>query len=508
MGEPWPHQKKLKGHAGGNKGHTMEQPLAKTQLPSAKPKEKPLRPLWTPFTYFPHQETGIRWMLEKERAGTPIATCVEEKNIRGGCQCDDMGLGKTIQMISTMVNHVLPATLLLAPVAMLETWTDACQHAGLGVYHLTDCAWTYVPSPYPIPTAFMKRKPAVYLTNYEKLYRLHTPFTREWDRIVLDEAHKIRNASGDIARVCRGIKAPIRWALTGTPLVNSLRDVTSLLAFLGVPHAPNFRWERKYMALLPQLMIHRSLESLKLQGPPRPEIHSFLLPFTTTEEEQFYHAVQGTHCEPMDKVDHAFLMLLRLRQLSVHPQVYIASKRRKGPYPRPDWTGPSTKFTAIQEIMKQDNGPKGHCAHKFIIFCQFHDEMTLLHQFLTEQALVKEDHILMYHGGMNYAERAACLKKSKETTETTVLLLQLQAGGVGLNLQEYDRMIFLSPYWTSALMDQAVARAVRMGQKKVVHVYHLALITEKEGINIDNMVNEKADGKRRQLETLFRACYS
>jgi len=476
----------------------MEHPLAK---PSAKPmaEQKPLRPLWAPFTYFPHQETGIRWMLDKEQIGTRV----EDKDIRGGCQCDDMGLGKTIQMISTMVNHVLPATLLLAPVAMLETWTDACQHAGLGVYHLTDCEWSYVPSPYPTPTTFIKRKPAVYLTNYEKLYRLHTPFTREWDRIVMDEAHKIRNAAGDIARVCRGIKAPIRWALTGTPLVNSLRDVTSLLAFLGVPHAPNFSWKRSYMDLLPQLMIHRSLEALKLQGPPRPKIHSLLLPFTTTEEEQFYHTIQGGQCDPMDKMDHAFLMLLRLRQISVHPQVYIASKRRNGPYPRPDWTTPSTKFTAIKEIMEQDSG-----VHKTILFCQFHDEMTLLHQFLTAQALVKEDHILMYHGGMNYAERAACLKRSKETTETTVLLLQLQAGGVGLNLQEYDRIIFVSPYWTSALMDQAVARAVRMGQKKVVQVYHLALITEKEGINIDNMVNEKADGKRRQLEALFRVCHS
>jgi SNF2 family DNA or RNA helicase len=490
----------------------MEQPIAKplaiqTQLPSEKPmaKEKPLRPLWASFTYFPHQETGIRWMLDKEQKGTRI----EDKEIRGGCQCDDMGLGKTIQMISTMVNHVLPATILLAPVAMIETWTDACQHAGLAVYHLTDCAWTYVPSPYPIPSSFIKRKPAVYLTNYEKLYRLHTPFIREWDRMVMDEAHKIRNAAGDIARVCRGIKAPIRWALTGTPLVNSLRDVTSLLAFLGVPHAPNFRWERKYMALLPQLMIHRSLESLKLQGPPRPEIHSLLLPFTTTEEEQFYHTIQGGQSDPMDKVDHAFLMLLRLRQISVHPQVYIASKRRKGPYPRPDWTTPSTKFTAIQEIMEQANRlPKDSTPNKFLVFCQFHDEMTLIKEFFVEKALFKKDHILMYHGAMNHAERTACLKRSKETTETTVLLLQLQAGGVGLNLQEHSHIIFVSPYWTSALMDQAVARAVRMGQKKVVQVYHLALITEKEGINIDNMVNEKADGKRRQLEALFRVCHS
>jgi len=87
------------------------------------------------------------------------------------------------------------------------------------------------------------------------------------------------------------------------------------------------------------------------------------------------------------------------------------------------------------------------------------------------------------------------------------MLIQLQAGGVGLNLQEYDRIIFISPWWTSALIDQAVARAVRMGQKKVVHVYHLHLEAEQENtINIDAMVNEKAEQKRVMLKKLFASC--
>ena len=121
----------------------------------------------------------------------------------------------------------------------------------------------------------------------------------------------------------------------------------------------------------------------------------------------------------------------------------------------------------------------------------------------------KDENILLYHGGLNQAERTAVLRRSKETTERTVLLLQLQAGGVGLNLQEYDRIVFMSPWWTAALMDQAIARAVRMGQNKVVHVYHLRLASEKGNtINIDALVNAKAGEKRKQLEKLFQLCWT
>jgi SNF2 family DNA or RNA helicase len=111
----------------------------------------------------------------------------------------------------------------------------------------------------------------------------------------------------------------------------------------------------------------------------------------------------------------------------------------------------------VKNIIKQDTTDK---VHKYIIFCQFIDEMALMRESLLE--MVKDENILMYHGGMNQAERTAVLATSKKTTETTVMLLQLQAGGVGLNLQEYDRIIFVSPWWTAALMDQAIARAVRM----------------------------------------------
>ncbi len=83
-----------------------------------------IKPLWAGFSYFQHQTDGINWMLDKEINGTSVpnrdgsATTL----VRGGFQCDDMGLGKTIQITSVIINNPKPFTLLIAPLAMIETW--------------------------------------------------------------------------------------------------------------------------------------------------------------------------------------------------------------------------------------------------------------------------------------------------------------------------------------------------------------------------------------------------
>jgi SNF2 family DNA or RNA helicase len=478
-----------------------------------------IKPLWNGFSYFEHQVQGVEWMLEKERNGTMVS---DRSNgqvlVRGGFQCDDMGLGKTIQTAAVMVNNPVKKTVLLAPLAMLDTWSDICKKIGMLVHEVDpkdNRCWTVQNPKAGIPRHFMKCRAEVYITNYEKLYHVPELFRGEWDRVVLDEAHKIRNADGIVSIYARKLKAKLRWALTGTPLVNSLKDVVSLLAFLGVPTSAAHTWEQRYKTMLPQLLIHRSLDSLRsvIKGaPPVPKIQHMNLPFTTEAEEEFYHGVQCA-TESMtvkygnEQLSSAqiFLLLLRLRQISVHPQVYINSKRREHiSYSRPDWEGPSTKLDAVKKIISSETDGE---VHKYIIFCQFNDEMSLIREYLLDNKLAKDEHILLYHGGMNQEERKNVLEISKASTETTVMLIQLQAGGVGLNLQEYDRIIFVSPWWTSALIDQAVARAVRMGQSKVVHVYHLHLKAEHENtINIDALVNEKAEEKRIMLKNLFELC--
>ncbi len=486
-----------------------------------------IHPLWKGFTYFQHQLEGINWMLQKEKEGTIVPNRKNEwdTTIYGGMQCDDMGLGKTIQITSAIVNNIVHDTLLIAPLAMIETWTQVLIKAGTLVYHLdtkVNEPWVLVnddKSKNSRPMRFIKCRPSIHITNYEKLYSNPSCFNYVWDRIVLDEAHKIRNGDGEIARECRKLEGKIRWVVTGTPLVNSLKDVVSLLAFLGVPYSPLWRWEPRYVPLLPEIIIHRSLDLLRgiiSAVPPKPEIINEVLSFTTEEEEDFYLGIQGSTEQLASKYSSevipsqmAFKLLLRLRQISVHPQVYINAKRRedKG-YKRDDWAEVSTKLEKIKDIIELDDEDRDDgLPHKYIVFCQFNDEMELIRDYLLEEFVVEPENILMYNGSMKKKERDAVLEHSKETTDKTVLLIQLQAGGVGLNLQEYDRIIFMSPWWTSALMDQAIARAVRMGQTQVVKVYHLRLAVEEENsINIDRLVNRKAEEKRKMLEKLFSMC--
>ena len=473
-----------------------------------------LTPLWSSFKYFTHQVTGIKWMLSKESKGTIVPNGdKEDVTVFGGLQCDDMGLGKTIQICGTMVNNPLYATLILAPLAMVETWTTICDRSGLRVFVMEKGEWVYMNASTSVPEHFSAMCPCVYITNYEKVLHNFDECDREWDRIILDEAHKIRNPTGQFARTIRGLQSPIRWAVTGTPLVNSLQDIASLLTFIGVPSMPGYMWSGQYMSILPKLLIHRSMESLRgivKDLPPVPEIVTEVLPFNTKQEEDFYTGVQCTDedlsadfAQDIMNTAESFKLLLRLRQLSVHPQIYINAKRREdSTYERDNWSASTTKFDRIKSIIKEDDKKE---VHKYIVFCQFMEEMHLLQEELSSFV----PHVLLYNGSMSQQTRDEVLAFSKNTTKTTVLLLQLQAGGVGLNLQEYDRIIFVSPWWTSALMNQAIARAVRMGQKKIVKVYHLKLAMEVNNekiINIDEMIQKKAEEKREMLERIFTFC--
>jgi SNF2 family DNA or RNA helicase len=191
-----------------------------------------------------------------------------------------------------------------------------------------------------------------------------------------------------------------------------------------------------------------------------------------------------------------------LRQLSVHPQVYINARKKESKYySRADWIGDSTKFNAIKELIDSQSSTSQSTGHRWLIFCQFHDEIELLENSLSKLPRVKR--IQSYSGKNTMAQRDEIIKQTKEPLDgfqnTEILLVQLQSGSVGLNLQHFDRVVFMSPWWTAALMDQAVGRAVRIGQNKKVEVHHFRL-EEEQSINIDELMMEKVEAKREMCD--------
>jgi SNF2 family DNA or RNA helicase len=417
-----------------------------------------LVPLWTGFAYKPHQDVGIKWMLQREAA----PQC-------GGLLCDEMGLGKTMEVLGLMKNSPLRLTLLLCPKAVIAQWVAAATRSAMNVMT------------YDQPTAMWKRvsplKPVgawLYISNYEKVASKIRLFeTYAWDRIVLDEAHRVRNGGGATYKAIQSLQRKALWAVTATPIVNSVKDMNNLFALVGYASAklndPHYR-----LQVVEEACLHRSMAEMRETLTELPAA-----PVITKE---------------------MFVLLMRLRQLSLHPQVYISAMKRRSVlgYPRADWEEPSTKFTALRNKLEKGGPPT-----KWIVFCQFHDEMEILQAYLGTSPAVKN--IWQYHGGMSDAEKDDVIESTKAPVGEghDVLLLQLQSGGVGLNLQHFSKIIFMSPWWTAALMDQAVGRAVRIGQKDIVEVT-LLVLKEEDSMNIDETMLERVEEKRGMLEKVFQ----
>jgi len=462
-------------------------------------------PLWTDFEYKPHQVIGVDWMVAREAA----------PDIKGGILADEMGLGKTIEMLGLIKADARPShSLLLAPVAVLNQWEETARKANITVLRLKTTAKHLS---WEIQGTFRPRAPKLYIIGYETAAnRTQILFETAWDRVICDEAQRIVSGNSFFKLVAE-IPTTCRWFLSATPVVNSIKDLAHLFELLGVEDAGTVTDSLITLnPLVKELVLARSMDQLRASipdAPPKPVTEHRSLPFLTEEEGEFYRGISGVIVKKWKALDAdgggslmKLQLFMKLRQLSLHPQVYIDARKKKlgNRYERPDWTGSSTKFEAIKNLIQSHNG-ETH-PHKWIVFCHFHPEMQLLQKEL--QACDDIRSVSIYNGTLSYEARKRVLDKTMlplpNSNKADVLLVQLQSGGVGLNLQQFDRIIFSGPWWTSALMQQAVGRAVRIGQKEVVIIYHITL-KEEEAMNIDSVMTKKAEEKGQLCASILAA---
>ncbi|KAE8387960.1 SNF2 family N-terminal domain-containing protein [Aspergillus alliaceus] len=227
------------------------------------------RPAALSTDLLPYQRQGLAWMIEKETPTLPapgsadVVQLWKRENIRftnvatnfstsiapplasGGILADDMGLGKTIQIISLILANSAPkspssskTTLIVAPVGVMSNWknqildhTHSESTPRVHVYHGTGKKEAANLNQYD-----------VVVTSYGALAKEYSPGTKvppnqgifsvHWRRVVLDEGHTIRNPRSKGALAACSLQADSRWTLTGTPIVNSLKDLYSQVRFL------------------------------------------------------------------------------------------------------------------------------------------------------------------------------------------------------------------------------------------------------------------------------------
>lgn len=469
------------------------------------------------FKLFPYQQTGVTWMLDRELGNS---------SIKGALLCDEPGLGKTIQTCAMMYGNPKSKTLLIVPGAVVHQWKDAFERilpeCNIYLHHGSNRARTV--------SEMMMKNFNIAITTLGMVYGRKSSFRTvlhlmKWDRIVIDEIHYIRNKSSKTAVACQELKATHKWGLTGTPIQNSESDLISLYKYIGVPSIT----KSKLPVINKHLLLRRTKEmvvkynnQLKLPSLFQ-EIHA--LEFMNDRERTLYRKIKENAKEEYleivgnetmsnnEKMVELFELLLRLRQATIHPQLVINGFQRKFDTKFKSYGQISTKMYQIIQMIKQLDALKN-----VLVFCHYSEEIELMQNYLNEAGIMNEK----YTGSMSMTERKAVLDKfpyKKEIRKIMeqkqihvesivknvannfprVLLIQINAGGVGLNLQQFTEVFITSPDWNPSNEIQAIARAHRLGQTQSVTVHRFSLHDQNEEFSTidERIINIQT--KKRQL---------
>jgi SNF2 family DNA or RNA helicase len=423
----------------------------------------------------PYQHDGVKWLVNRETA--PVN--------KGGFLCDEMGLGKTVQMLATMCANVRPKTLVVVPKSIMSQWKEEVNKfaPNFDVFIFKGSSGT-------LPV-FNPDKPTVVVASYSMiLQRKGKPPSRllgvRWDRVILDEAHEIRNRRSQTHIAAMQIMAPIRWILTGTPIFNSLKDFVALGAFIGISKSAI---EYSSDKVRETFVLRRTKEDVfkfnkRLELPPADfqDVELEMYP----EEKELYEAVfdaaRGVASERhANKSMHMMALIesfLRTRQVCTWPQMYFEGVAKKENTPVELWDGRSKKIeTLINSILQ-------HPKEKALVFCQFIGEMDRIQELLAQQNIKT----MRIDGSVDRDERESRIKLFKTAPAPSVFLIQIKAGGVGLNLQDATRVYITSPSWNPATELQAIGRAHRTGQTQKVIIRRLVYTGDIEYPSVEQSI--------------------
>lgn len=419
-----------------------------------------------------HQREGVLWMCRRESRPGAVPT------VAGGILADEMGLGKTYEIAAVMRLRPM-RTLVVTTMSTIMQWQQV----------LSSNLQT-------LPFVLLGRGRAgdevsraeTVLTTYSMFQRadlVPTGFEVPWGRIVLDEAHIVRNPKGNTYRSLCKLVAMHRWILTGTPVNNSMRDLDTLVAWLGAPgleldmireHLLLRRTKATEALRNPELAIPELTISDVVVAMIGPERRAYDLIYAAAKEHvHVAHPLAGLSGPPQVHVMEA---ILRCRQACTHVSIMheaILQSRPNHPNPLlramsdPDITYAmnmqSTKLSKLVELVREHR-----CTEKSLIFCDWMSEMDIIEDALTTGVGVR---VLRFHGVMGLSARDDTLRSFASMEEGTVLLIQIKCGGTGLNIQMASRVYLMRPSWNPCIEQQAIARVHRLGQRRTVVVTRL-----------------------------------
>lgn len=431
-----------------------------------------------------YQKDGVHWMKQLTELGF------------GGILADDMGLGKTLQVIAFVLSQQpkQPA-LIVTPSALTYNWlNEISRFAPAARAKIIDG-----------PRAEREEKLSVLdgfdfiITSYPLLRRdlaIYRGLTFSY--LFIDEAQHIKNPKTMNAKGVKRIQARHRFAITGTPVENSLTELWSIFDFVMPGYLYSHKdftdqFERPVVrdgdqAALGDLQrrirpfILRRMKGDVLSELPE-KIENTIYADFAPEQRRMYAAFMAAARSEVDAILQAgesrmriLTLLTRLRQICCHPRLFDEN-----------YTKDSGKLLLLEELLSSalDSG------HRVLVFSQFTAMLSIIRERLDKLGIS-----YFYLDGSTPSRERTELARRFNSGENSVFLISLKAGGTGLNLTGADTVIHYDPWWNPAVMDQASDRAHRIGQTKAVQIIKLAARNsiEEQIIKLQEKKRGLADG--------------
>lgn len=414
-----------------------------------------------PFQPFPYQLDGVAFLYPRFAA----------------VLADEMGLGKTMQAITAirllLRGGEVRSVLLICPKPLVTNWQRE--------FHL------WAPE---IPITAIEGDQArrhwqwrllapVKIANYELLLRDREVLLDEglhFDLVVLDEAQRIKNRAGNTAQIARGISRTRNWALTGTPVENSVEDLVGIFEFLSPGYINAGMKPSRVGRLAGEYVLRRTKQQVLTELPPK-LMRSAELDLAPEQRETYRLAEEEgvlrlTEMGKSATIQHVFELVLRLKQICNFDPA----------------TGASAKLERLQADLEE----VAASGKKAIVFSQW---VNTLRRLAGE---LKRFGPLEYHGQTPQSQRDELLRRFKEDRRRNVLLISYGAGSVGLNLQFSEYVFLFDRWWNPAVEDQAINRAHRIGAAGPVTVTRFVMLN-----TIEQRIDQILDEKRELFDTIF-----
>ncbi|MBU3190512.1 SNF2 helicase associated domain-containing protein [Clostridium bowmanii] len=405
-----------------------------------------------------YQKVGYNWFKTLEYLGF------------GGILGDEMGLGKTIQAITFILASKEKKTLIVAPTSLIYNWISEFEK--------------FAPRLKVAAVNGIKEEREEIINNLENYDVIITTYNLlkrdserykvvEFDYCILDEAQNIKNPKSQNAIAVKEIVAKTKFALSGTPIENSLMDLWSIFDFI----MPGYLYDEKRFSvryhkklkecpeiledlnkLIKPFILRRRKKDVLKELPDK--IEKQLIVNLEQEQKKVYKTYANHAMELIenkvknDEFKNSKIEILsyitKLRQLCLDPTVLMN-----------DYSGGSAKIEALVELL-QKSIEEGH---RVLVFSQFTSVLKNIQKRLRGEKIS-----FSYLDGSIPSEKRMNLVKSFNGGESSVFLISLKAGGTGLNLTSADVVVHFDPWWNPAVEEQATDRAHRIGQKHVVEV--------------------------------------